>query len=62
VNHFALRDLLRDYSRECPDRLRSLHNFIAFSSYGGTMYQSAYLTRSTGELLKRTQEMLFPEG
>jgi hypothetical protein len=62
VNHFALRDLLRDYSRECPDRLRSLHNFIAFSAYGHTMYQSAYLTRRTGELLKRTQEILFPDG
>ncbi|MGH9461139.1 MAG: hypothetical protein ACRD1X_07965 [Vicinamibacteria bacterium] len=62
VNHFALRDLLRDYTRECPDRLRSLHNFIAFSRYGGTMYQSAYLTRKTGKLLKRTQEALFPGG
>jgi hypothetical protein len=62
LNHFALRDLLRDYSRECPDRLRSLHNFIAFSAYGQTMYQSAYLTRKTGELLKRTQEMLFPDA
>lgn len=62
VNHFALRDLLRDYSRECPDRLRSLHNFIAFSRYGTTMYRSAYLTGKTAELLKRTQEALFPRG
>jgi len=62
VNHFALRDLLRDYTRECPDRLRSLHNFIAFSRYGGTIYQSSYLTKKTGELLKRTQEALFPGG
>lgn len=62
VNHFALRDLLRDYSRDCPDRLRSLHNFIAFSPYGTTMYRSAYLTAKTAELLRRTQEALFPQG
>jgi hypothetical protein len=29
---FAMRDLLQDYTRECPDRMRSLHQFMATSS------------------------------
>jgi hypothetical protein len=62
VEHFSLRELLRDYSHECPDRLRSLHNFIAFSPYGTRMYRNRHLAGKTAEILKRTQEALFPSA
>lgn len=33
VAEFGLRDLLRDYTRDCSDRMRSLHQFMAMSFY-----------------------------
>lgn len=33
IGAFSFVSLLDDYTRECPDRLRSLHNFIAFPAY-----------------------------
>jgi hypothetical protein len=31
IGHFSLADLLASYTpRECPDRVRPLHDFIAF--------------------------------
>jgi len=38
IEHFGFRDLLADYSRSCPDRLTSLHDFIAFSDYRNKMF------------------------
>jgi hypothetical protein len=31
IGHFSLADLLGSYARDCPDRMRSLPNFIASS-------------------------------
>ena len=60
VEHFALRDLLSDYSRECSDRLSSLHNFIASSHYRKKIYHSRSIASNALEILKETQEAVFP--
>jgi hypothetical protein len=43
IGHFSLADLLASYTRECPDRMRSLHNFIAFSEFGKMIEPSDFL-------------------
>lgn len=60
VEHFGLRDLLADYSRSCPDRLVSLHNFIAFSKYSGQIYHNRSVAAKGLEILRKTQEAVFP--
>lgn len=62
VGQFSMCGLLADYARECPDRMRSLHNFIAFSDYGAKIKPSADLIRSSTELIERVQNQLFPKG
>lgn len=60
VEHFGFRDLLADYSRSCPDRLMSLHNFIAFSTrYRDTMYHNRNLASSALEILDKCSEAVF---
>lgn len=60
IEHFGLRDLLADYSQYCPDRVTSLHNFIAFSKYKQQMYHSRSVAAKSLEILTRTQEAVFP--
>jgi len=43
VGAFSFVELLGDYSRECEDRMRSLHNFIAFSGYASKIVPSPAL-------------------
>lgn len=43
IRHFSLTDLLASYTRECPDRMRSLHNFIAFPEFGKMIEPSDFL-------------------
>jgi hypothetical protein len=60
VEHFGFRELLADYSRSCPDRLMSLHNFIAFSTkYRDAMYHNRNLASSALELLDKCGEEVF---
>lgn len=62
VGAFSFCELLGDYARECPDRVRSLHNFIAYSKkYAPNIKPSAELIRSSAELLERVQRRLFPK-
>jgi hypothetical protein len=42
IEGFGFIDMLRDYDRECPDRMRSLHNFLAFSGYAGKIVPSEF--------------------
>lgn len=62
VEYFGLRDLLCDYSRSHPDRLVSLHNFIALSPYRQRMYHSRSTADKAHELLSRAKEVLFPNA
>lgn len=61
VEHFALRDFLADYSRSCPDRLKSLHDFIAYSPYAKLFRHNQTMVDKGLEILRRTREALFPE-
>ncbi|MBC8263560.1 MAG: hypothetical protein H8E47_05490 [Anaerolineales bacterium] len=59
IEHFGFRDLLADYTRSCPDRLMSLHNFIAFSEYGQQMRHNRSIAAKGLELLGKSQEAIF---
>ncbi len=59
IKQFSLRDLLADYSYTCPDRLISLHNFIAYSKYGKQMYHNPSIIDKAMELLLDTQQKCF---
>jgi hypothetical protein len=62
IEHFALRDLLSDYSKSCPDRMTSLNNFIASSKYGQQMYHSRTLGVAGLEILDKVGRLVFGEG
>ncbi len=62
IEHFALRDLLSDYSKSCPDRMISLNNFIASSEYGQQMYHSRTLSVAGSEILNKAERLVFGEG
>lgn len=55
----ALRDLLRDYLRSCPDEPRSLHDFIVAA---GPTQMSRSLRDSARDLLARARSALFPDA
>lgn len=55
-------DLLRDYDRECPDCMRSLHNFLAFSGYAGKIVPSEFLIDRSVSVLDLLQAELFPDA
>jgi hypothetical protein len=59
---FAMRDLLKDYTRECPDRMRSLHQFMATSSYAARLKPSQRVRDASEELMDRIRTSLFPHG
>jgi hypothetical protein len=60
--NFAVRDLLKDYTRECPDRMRSVHQFMATSSYADRLKPSQRVRDASEELMHRIQRNLFPQG
>jgi len=59
---FAMRDLLQDYTRECPDRMRSLHQFMATSSYAARLTLSQRVRDASEELMRRMRTDLFPDS
>ena len=60
ISTFALGQLLDDYNRDCPDRVRSLHNYIAHSTYGQKIEPSEQLKRNSFELAANVHRELFP--
>ena len=60
VDRVALRQLLEDYTRACPDRVRSLHNYIAYSEYVDKMKPSNELINISSDLIIHAQRELFP--
>jgi hypothetical protein len=62
VNSFSFVQLLDDYTRECPDRMRSLHNFIAFSHYGPKILPSPSLIEASVGIVDALRQELFPSG
>lgn len=62
IGSFSLVDLLEDYSRECPDRMRSLHNFIAFSPYAAKIMPSDFLMEASIGIHDVLIRELFPKA
>jgi hypothetical protein len=60
VGKFSLVDLLSDYTRACPDRVRSLHNFMALSQYADKIKPSCNLRDRSEQLMREAKRALFP--
>jgi hypothetical protein len=58
VEHFGLVELFRDYSVGSPDRMLSLHNFLAFSAYGKKLFASGSLAESALKVLAVAKEIM----
>lgn len=58
VEHFGLVGMLAEYSRASPDRLMSMHDFLATSHFRKMLYPSSLLAESALEVLSRTKELL----
>lgn len=61
VESLSLMEFLRAYSAEDPDRLGSVHNFIAGSSYLNQVRSSPFLEVAFDELMQAVREELGPE-
>jgi hypothetical protein len=59
VEYFSFVGLLAAYTRDCRDRMQSLHNYMAFSDYGRRVVQSRYLKESSAEILSLLERELF---
>ncbi len=62
IEHFGFRDMLSDYSISCPDRLVTLHNFIASSPYNKQLYQSKNVANSSIEIVNKSKKAFFPDA
>jgi len=62
IEHFGFRDMLSDYSKSCPDRFVSLHNFIATSRYNQKMYQNKSIANSSIDIVNRSKKAFFPDA
>jgi len=62
IEHFGFRDMLSDYSKSCPDRLVTLHNFIATSRYNQKMYQNRSTANSTIDIVNKSKKAFFPDA
>lgn len=62
IEHFAFRGLLADYSKTHPERLESLHNFIAFSPYKQKMYHNKNIASAALDIIEKSENILFPES
>ena len=60
IEHFSLRDLLRDYSASCDDRNVSLRHFIATSEYREKIYHNKSIASKALEMLDETMRKIFP--
>jgi hypothetical protein len=62
VEHFSLMELLGAYSRQDPERMRSVHNFMATSEYAIKIVPSAGLIAATQDLMQIAKVELFPDA
>jgi hypothetical protein len=52
--------ILEDYSNECPDRMRSLNNYMTFSAYAAKIKPSDFLIDASKGILDVLVKELFP--
>jgi hypothetical protein len=62
VEYFSLMELLGAYSRQDPERMRSVHNFMATSEYASKIVPSAGLIAATHDLMQIVKAALFPDA
>jgi hypothetical protein len=62
IEHFGFRDMLSDYSRSCPDRIVTLHNFIASSPYNKKMYHNRNIANSSIDIVNKSKKAFFPDA
>lgn len=62
IEHFGFRDMLSDYSKSCPDRLVTLHNFIASSRYNQKMYHNKNIATSSIDIINKSKKAFFPDA
>jgi hypothetical protein len=62
IEHFGFREMLSDYSKSCPDRIVSLHNFIASSPYNKKMYHNKAIASSTIDIVNKSKKAFFPDA
>ena len=61
VGQFGVAQLLADYDSACPDRVRSLNNFIALSSYADKIHPSANLIARSENLIGEAKTAVYPK-
>ncbi|MEX0679251.1 MAG: hypothetical protein WD063_19400 [Pirellulales bacterium] len=62
IEHFGLMELIRDYVRACPERLCSLHDYIATSNYQNKIFANRDLARSALEALEAARVLMGAES
>lgn len=62
IEHFSFREMLSDYSKSCPDRIATLHNFIASSSYNKQMFQNRNIAVSSIEIVNKSKKAFLPDA
>jgi len=60
IEHFGFCNLLSAYSLHCPDRLTSLHNFIAASDFKDKIYSNKTIAAASFKILEKAKERCFP--
>ena len=61
IEHFSLCDILAQYDGTHPDRMQSLHNFLAFSDYGRKLFYNKHLSQSAEVLMDAACKRIFGE-
>lgn len=59
-NKFAIIDCLREYAAACPDRMVSVHNFLAASRFRPLLRHNAWLAERFTEILNRSMKRILP--
>ncbi len=62
IEHFGFRDMLSDYSKSCPDRFETLHNFIALSRYKQKIYHNKNIANSSLDIVNKSKKAFFPDA
>jgi hypothetical protein len=60
IEGFSLIEFLAAYTRDCSDRIQSVHNYIVFSEFGRRVVPNRHLTESSSEILTLLTRELFP--
>jgi hypothetical protein len=58
--NFAVSDCFEQYTRTCPDRLVSFHNFLAYSAFRDRLLYNAWLASRSMEVLDYCMTRLYP--